>query len=192
MIPISHQDNEDLWLAKLRKIYADRNIPIMTLQTWFYLKQLLDKYQPYSSLEIGTAVWFGTMLIACQVHKWWGQIVSFEISYPSYHQALQYMSQWWVTNTSLYHLDFLKVDLSLYLTHPLDFVWIDGQKSQYPSYIIKVLPYLSPGAICVLDDVVQYPQTQDRIRQIADQHGYYYHIVSLSDGDGLGLFSKRV
>ena len=193
---ITNQDTENQNLKSpyevSRRYYQSQHIPIMSMSTWSYIAPLLKKLKAKSILEIGTAVWYGTMMIGDLIQTWWWQIWTYEISYPSYHHALGNIYARVKDGKShihAYHLDFLQVNLDLYLSQALDFVWIDAHKQSYPLYLQKIIPYLSPHAVCLLDDMIIYPDTQDAIRNLAKTHGLHHQLIHLSDGDGIFLVS---
>jgi predicted O-methyltransferase YrrM len=170
-------------------------IPVMSSATWSYVGPLITYLKPHTVLEIGTAIGFGTLLMARLVSQWWGQIRTFEISYPRYHQALYHFHAYglsYISSISAYHMDFTRLVYDRFWDKPIDFVRVDGQKSQYPLYMDLVLPYMNDNGICILDDVVMYPQTQHQIYALAHRYGYGCQCVGLSDGDGVFVISKVV
>lgn len=87
-------------------------------------------------------------------------------------------------------MDFNRLTHDRFVDTLIDFARIDGQKAQYPLYIDMIIPRMKSGGICVLDDMIDYPQYYDLIKQFAYTHGCSHKLIQLSDGDGIVILIK--
>ena len=67
-------------------------------------------------------------------------------------------------------MDFNRLTYDRFVDTLIDFARIDGQKAQYPLYIDMIIPRMKSGGICVLDDVISYPQYREEINAIVSHH----------------------
>lgn len=181
-------------LDQLRLYYTQWNIPIMSLATQQYVVSLLSYCRPKTVLEIWTAVWFGSMIIANEIQKRWWQIYTYEISYPNYYKAIHHFVDrvlWWYPhNIYAYNLNALDHDYTKHCNKKIDFAWIDGQKSEYSLYINSIIPHLALGWVCVLDDVITYQDSICKIYPLLDALHCSYQIIQLDDNDGICIVHK--
>lgn len=163
-------------------------VPCMSWATKAYLLHHLTTYKPRSCLEIGTAIGYSTSIIASTISYWQGHLCWFEISYPSYMRALHTLYRLQLHNTCIYHSDILRVDLTKIQQSALrDFVFIDGAKREYASYLEQILPFCAPWYTILCDDVCMYPDKVAPIYDIIAQHKLKHSIITMDDGDGLLL-----
>ena len=85
-----------------------------------------------------------------------GKIFSFEISYPAYQEGLQNSKQSHCHNIISYPYDVRYAPIKKLMEVPVDFVFIDGQKSQYGEYMEIIEKIISPHTVIVIDDVIKY------------------------------------
>ncbi|MDR2190434.1 MAG: class I SAM-dependent methyltransferase [Candidatus Peribacteria bacterium] len=149
------------FLERLRRSCEARHIPLISEETQLFLQQLLVVKQPKEVLEIGTAVGYSSIVIANTLEAWGGKIVSFEIGYPAYLEALKNIKEAKVRNILLYPFDITALYLEKFFAEKFDFVFIDAQKSQYGDYMQKIQPYLCPETTILLDDVIKYQNKLD-------------------------------
>lgn len=172
--------------------YAQRarshHIPVASEATRLFLENLLKQYHPSRVLEIWSAVGSSSCRIAQSIAARWGQVISYEISHPSYHRARWRRTQQQCWNVQLYHADVLDPMVQIHWHTPFDFVFIDGMKSQYAEYIHTIRPFCSSGATIVCDDVRAYENKMDALWIYLKEHDISYDIFDLSDGDGVLVF----
>lgn len=173
--------------------YAQRarshNIPVASEPTRTFLESLVKQCRPNHILEVWSAVGSSSCRFAKTVSTRWGQVVSYEISYPTYHRARRRRTQQKCRNLQLYHSDVLNTNVQLSWDKPFDFVFIDGMKSQYADYIHAIRPFCSSGATIVLDDVRAYENKMDALWIYLKEQNIAYEIIDLPDGDGILLFT---
>jgi len=90
------------------------------------------------------------------LNTWGGKITSFEISYPAYQEGLQNSKEAHCYNITLYPYDVRYAPIKKLMPDTVDFVFIDGQKSQYGEYMEIIEKISSPHTVIVIDDVIKY------------------------------------
>ena len=143
-------------LKELRKSCESRRIPIISLATEKFLWKLLRKHKPKICLEIWGAVGYSSIYIGWMINTRGGKITSFEISYPAYQEGLQNGKEAHCHNIISYPYDVLYAPIKKLVQAPADFIFIDGQKSQYGEYLEIVEKFRSPHTVIIIDDVIQY------------------------------------
>lgn len=72
-----------------------------------------------------------------------------------------------------------------YCPQPIDFVFIDGMKSEYHLYLQKIVPYLSSTYTIVCDDVIKFKNKLQLLYGFLEQKQIQYTIYPLDDDDGI-------
>ncbi|MFZ2151357.1 MAG: class I SAM-dependent methyltransferase [Candidatus Absconditicoccaceae bacterium] len=161
------------------------DIPIISEETQDYLEGILRKHKPKICLEIGSAVAYSTIYIANIVKERDGIVYSSEISYTAYTAGINNIKQSGLTNIVLYPFDVNKVDLRKLISKEIDFAFIDGQKNQYASYLMKIQNILRSNGIIVLDDVIKYHNKLSLLYGYLQKKQIDYKIVKTEPGDGI-------
>lgn len=149
---------------------VERNIPIASTDTLRIIETILKERKPVYCIEFGTAIGRSTVHIARTLAPWEGRLISFEISYPSYHKARTILADEWITNAALYHHNIDTVDLDAHLYRRVDFAFIDAHKESYSNYFLRLLPYLDDQAVILFDDVEQYASKVDGLEDLLKAH----------------------
>lgn len=135
-------------LQSLRHYAHMRQVPILSLQTEIFLDIFLDQYKPLHCLEIGSAIGYSTLFFTKKIARRNGHLLSFELSLPSYKECLYHTSLFLSpkekTHLTVFPFDITKISLYQFLSHSLDFVFVDGRKSQYLTYLKFLEPFLNP------------------------------------------------
>ena len=111
--------------------------------------------------------------------------MSFEISHPSYMTALWFQYQARAYNMCIYHGDFLSSPLVDLITHPLEFVFIDGAKAHYHLFLEKILPFCAPGAHLICDDVGAFADKVHPLYSVLDKRAISYTQHDTEPGDSI-------
>ena len=90
------------------------------------------------------------------INTWGGKITSFEVSYPAYQESLQNTKEAHCYNIINYPYDVRQAPIKKLVKAPVDFIFIDGQKSQYGEYMEIIEKITSPHTVIVIDDVIKY------------------------------------
>lgn len=147
-------------------------------------------YKPVRILEIGTAIGLSSLVMAVCVRQRQGHITSFEISHPSYMAAIYHHHLAHITNTTLYHYNATTAPLNKLLHDTYDFIFIDGMKAEYASYLELVLPYTHTESTIICDDVIAYSDKVHPIYEVIEEHKLIAQQHLLEDNDGILLISK--
>ena len=177
-------------LKKLRKSCEDRKIPIISLATENFLWKLLRKHKPKICLEIWGAVGYSSIYMGEVIHTWGGKITSFEVSYPAYQESLQNTKEAHCYNIINYPYDIRLAPIKKLVQSPVDFIFIDGQKSQYGEYMEIIEKITSPHTVIVIDDVIKYYNKLSSLYGYLEKKQIKYKILQLEPDDGVILIEK--
>ena len=175
------------YLLNLRKSCEERHIPLISKETQVFLISWLNRHQPKRVLEIWSAVWFSSIVIAKTISKRWGTLTSFEISYPAYLEALKNIENADCNNVVLYPFDINEISLEKFFSQKFDAAFIDAQKSQYGDYLQKIRSHLEPENTLLLDDVIKYQNKLSKLYQFIEKMQINYEIFDTEPGDGVML-----
>ncbi len=160
------------------------NVPIIDNPTRQKIEGILQDIKPTYCLEIGSAIGYSTLCIAKKIHARDGKLISWEVSYPSYMKALYTYYSTWLSNIVLNYGDFIKFPLDS-LTHEIDFLFIDAEKSFYLEYYLKCKPYLASWATVIFDDIIKYKKKSLQLITYLDTQHIKYKIIQLTNDDGI-------
>lgn len=172
-------------LKKLRRTCKERKIPIISLATERFLWKLLRKRKPKICVEIWGAVGYSSIYIGWMIHTRGGKIASFEISYPAYQEGLQNSKEAHCYNITSYPYDALRAPIEKLVQAPVDFIFIDGQKSQYGEYMEIAGKISSPHTLILIDDVIQYHNKLVSLYWYLQKKQINYKIMKLEADDGV-------
>lgn len=171
-------------LNLLREHWISHEIPIISLPTQQYLESLLNEYKPKECLEIGGCIWYSGIFMSNIIKRRWWRLISFEISYPSYKQALKNITSMSVNNFTIYNLDFALTPLNKLIERSkLDFVFIDAMKKDYLRYYLKTVPFMSKNCIVIFDDVIKYSIKMKNLYRFLEKNQLNYEILQLDQDD---------
>lgn len=197
--PMSHTIHD--YLDIIRWYANAHRTPIIDSTSRSYLESLIIKSKPKHVLEIWSAIGRSTMAIADLIGKWGGDLISCEISYPSYAMACYYQSMSKVCNYTIYFADYCKISPK-YFARPLDFVFIDGQKSEYLDYYLHLTssiitvrdieqriyiqkPLLADTYTLVFDDVIKFATKVQPLIDHLHKTKTPHEIVQTTQDDGV-------
>ena len=176
-------------LKTLRKTCKERNIPIISLATEAFLWKLLKKHKPKICLEIWGAVGYSSIYMWEVINAWGGKITSFEISYPAYQEGLQNTKESHCYNITSYPYDANYAPIKKLIKGPVDFIFIDAQKSQYGEYMEIVEKISSPDTVIVIDDVIKYHNKLSSLYEYLQKKQINYKVMQLEPDDGVMLIN---
>ena len=174
-------------MSDLRRSCEQRHIPLISKETQIFLVSWLERNQPKRVLEIWSAVWYSSIVISKTISKRWGNLTSFEISYPAYLEALKNIQNTDCNNVVLYPFDINEISLEKFFSQKFDAVFIDAQKSQYGDYLQKLRSRLEPENTLLLDDVIKYQNKLTWLYEFIEKMQINYKIFDTEPGDGVML-----
>ena len=131
---------------------ATEHVPIIKAREREAFTAAVAQAQPHRMLELGTAIGYSTLLLLLHAAPD-AEVTTLELSSERYAQARGYFAR----TPFAARVHQLQGDASALLdtlTGPYDFVFIDAAKGQYPDYLRKVLPLLTPQATIISDNVL--------------------------------------
>ena len=173
-------------LHQLRTNCEARNIPIISKATEGFLAKMLKKTKPAVCLEIWWAVGYSGIYMANIINKRWGKLYSLEISYPGYREWRYNTIASQTYNLISYPYNALEIPLEKFLPqNHVDFVFVDGQKAQYGSYLAKLENICTDKTVIVIDDVIKYHHKLTSLYWYLEKKQINYKIVQLDPDDGV-------
>lgn len=172
-------------LQKLRKTCEERRIPIISLATEKFLWKLLKKHKPNICVEIWGAIGYSSIYMGKILNARGGILTSFEISYPAYQEGLQNAKEAHCYNIISYPYNILYTPIKKLIQTTVDFIFIDGQKSQYGEYMEIIEKISSPKTIIIIDDVIKYHNKLHTLYKYLSKKQINYKILQLEPDDGI-------
>lgn len=201
----AHSKRFPEYLESLEKEAKELKVPIIRKDTQRLLRFLLCLKKPKKILEIGTAVGFSTLIMAeytddeCRIdtiENYEPRIIEAKKNFEKYDSHRK---------VNLLEGDAKEVLKTLDTTY--DFVFLDGPKGQYESYLDDILRLLENGGLLVTDNIIKEGEAIEsrfgvtrRNRTIhARMREYLLRLknektlenVILPTGDGMTLSVKR-
>ena len=150
----------------------------------------MRKHKPKICVEIWGAVGYSSIYMWWILDTWGGRITSFEVSYPAYQEGIQNSKELHCYNIISYPYDILQAPIKKLVQGPVDFIFIDGQKSKYGEYMEIIEKISSPQTLIVIDDVIKY------YNKIWSLYGYLqkkqieYKVHKLEPDDGVMVVNE--
>ena len=174
-----------------RKFCINHNIPIISYNTEVFLKDYITKHKPNSIIEIWSAVGFSTTLLWKSMlsynNNW--EIISREISYPHYRQALINSKSYKNINIYLWNFCLYELDNILKKWY-YDMIFIDGRKSETLTYLKKLLPYIHNNSHIIIDDVIKFKWKMKDCYDFLDKNNISYKLHKLDDDDWILIIQE--
>lgn len=176
------------------------HVPILRETERKLFLSVLEKSKPVRILEIGTAIGYSTLLLAAHAPQ--AVIDTVEIDEGRYKRAMSVVDDLGLSCRVHCHLgDAAQVIPTLFPGY--DFVFLDGPKGQYMTYIKLIEPLLADEAVVVADNVLfrgmvvgnEYPPHRYRtivlrLREYISYMKSHYETTIHAAGDGLAVSLK--
>lgn len=173
-------------MNKFRIYCEDNKIPIISQNTENFLTKKISDYKFKSILEIWSAICYSTIFFASEISKYNGNIMSFELSLPSYKQWLLNISKFGSDNILLYNMDFGAINHNkIFVWQQFDLIFVDARKSRYLEFfkIIQKNNLLSKWWRLIFDDVIKFDQKTESLIGYLNEKKLKYKIFPLDDDD---------
>jgi len=168
-------------MQDLRGKAQNNNVPIIKPNIEKAILEYISVYNPKFVVEVWTAVWYSTLVIAKAIEYIGGTITTFEVSYPSYREALSNFKKYNQThNITSYHLDPLKIDIAKLLTNKkIDFLFIDAMKKEYLNFYERFSPFLADNAIVIFDNIFKFKDKLDSLYVFLEKNQINYQLFPM-------------
>ena len=168
---------------KLREHSFKNNVPIISKYTQNLIVSVLNKYKPICCVEIWTAIGYSSLVIANSIQKFNGILTTFEVSHPSYYEALNnFISYNQINNILAYNIDPLSIDISLIFNKKkVDFLFIDAQKRTYLDFYLKFKSFLSSKSIIIFDNMIKFQSKTASLYKFFEKNQINYKLFEFGD-----------
>ena len=180
-------------IEQLREYAIKNNVPIIKPQVEQILIEYLNKHKPLNVVEIWTAIWYSSLVIAKQIGKRDGKLTTFEISYPSYNEALANFYNFQQYNITAYNIDPLLINLkNIFRNKKIDFLFIDAVMKLYLDFYLKFEDLLENNAVILLDNVVKFRSKTTPLYEFLEKNQIDYKIFLIPPNDWVMVFNKPI
>ena len=179
----------DLQVLKQKAI--KNNVPVIKPEVEQILIKYLNQTKPTNVVEIWTAIWYSSLVIAKQIQQWDWVLTTFEVSYPSYMEALENFHNFQQYNITAYNVDPLLINLKKIFTKKIDFLFIDAVMKLYLDFYLKFEDLLENNTVVLLDNVVKFKSKTLPLYEFLEKNQIDYEIFSVPPNDGVMVFKRK-
>lgn len=197
-------ENFEGLLREMEAFAKEQHVPIIWESGRQAFLDTIGEVRPHRILEIGTAIGYSALLLLAHGAED-AEVTTLELSPERFRQAQAYIARSPYAGR-VHQLLGNAGELLTQLEGPFDLVFIDAAKGQYPDYLHKVLPLLTPDAVILADNVLfrgyvrggipaprRFRTIVKRLRQYIDEVEQLPHAQTeiLEHGDGLAVTRFR-
>lgn len=184
-------------LVDLKQYAKDHGIPIICDDGLLFLKNIFEKQEIKTVIEIGTAIGYSAIFMAeqgCEV-----------ITYERNPEMIELAKKNFVVYNKQITLVAEDALLSAYQPKMANMLFIDAAKAQYQKFFEKYTPYLNEGGIVVCDNLNFHHldpnkvnrNTRQLLKKISEFKNYLkenklYETTFYEVGDGMSVSKKLV
>lgn len=179
------------FLQKLRKFGEEQNIPNISPKGEEVLKFFLGLKKPKKVLEIGCANGYSSCVIASEIEKFSGKLLTGDVSEPSLESAKINAQMMNLKNIEFRFGNALEVFASE--TEKFDFIFIDGQKSWTHKFFAFAKTIISEKGIIIVDDTQKFPDKMKSFHNMIarEKDDWNFFAIPDSEDDAMMVFSKK-
>jgi len=171
-------------LDRLKQSALNANVPIIKSEAENIIIQELNSTKPKNVVEIWTAIWYSSLVMANTIQAWWGKLTTFEVSYISYIQALENFHNFQQYNITAYNIDPLLIKLEkIFIKGKIDFLFIDAVMKFYLDFLLNFKDLLENNCIILLDNVVKFKSKTISLYEFLEKNQIDYKIFSVPPND---------
>lgn len=174
-------------LSWLRDHAERHRVPIISRKTEEFLRSFLSLHHISSLLEIWSAIGYSALFFEQEMKKYStrNKIISREISYPHYYQALENTKA--SKHIKIFLGNFLSYELTSYIwaQDNYDLIFIDGRKSETLDYLNKLSSILQTTKYIIVDDAIKFKHKMRSCYSFLDKNDISYTIEKIDSDDGL-------
>ena len=149
----SLQQEENAMLAVIEQEALDGFVPIIRKDTQHFMKLLMQMLQPEEILEVGTAVGFSALLMACYNPKPCRitTIENYEPRIPIARETFRRAGM----EECIQLLEGDAIEILPALEGSYDFIFMDAAKGQYLAFLPYLKERMHSGSVLVTDNILQ-------------------------------------
>jgi len=177
-------------LSTIEKTSKWEFLPIIGADKGKFLEQLVRDKKPCRTVEVGVLVGYTTLLIARNLPDGCA-VTGLEISEELARRAEENIAQAGLQSRATIDRGDARQRLDE-IAGPVDLVFLDAQKSQYLSYLKKLEPKLSPGAVVVANGTAVFNRELGTYLEYVRKSGSYQSSSQVFGDDGMevSIFKK--
>ncbi len=183
------------FLQKLRKFGEEQNIPNISPKGEEVLKFFLELKKPKKVLEIGCANGYSSCIIASEIEKYSGKLLTGDVSAPSLESAKTNSQMMKLRNVEFRFGNALEVfSPEEDKDGKFDIVFIDGQKSWTHKFFAFAKTFLQKDGIIIVDDTQKFPDKMKSFHNMIEREKEEWNFFSIPDSedDAMMIFSKKI
>lgn len=177
------------FLLDLKKFWEENDIPNVSLTNARLLSDLIKIKNAKNVLEVWTANWFSTIVLADALEKTWWKITTIEFSENSINIAKENAK-----NAGLSNIDFKwgnALDIIPELKdESFDFIFIDWMMRRYKDFLELSLPKAKSWAVIILDDVIKFEHKMTGFYEFLQEKGIEYNVLPIDPDDWIMMIIK--
>ncbi len=178
------------FFADLKQFGEDQNIPNISWICVNVLQFFLQLKKPKKVLEMGCANGFSSCIIADQLEKWDGELLTGDISEPSLESAKMNAKACNLGNIEFRFGNILETITQL--DGPFDFIFIDAQKSWTHKFFIFAETLLSEDGIIVVDDTKKFPDKMKSFHNYIKREEDHWSFFTVPEpDDAIMVFTRK-
>lgn len=144
-------ENQEQIFEEMRSLASEKKYPIILNESKDFLLNLINKYKPQNMLEIGTCIGYsGSLMLLSGDQN--SQLTTIELNPNSHNIANQYFGKFNLSSRVVSILGDAKDEI-LKLDSKFDFIFLDGPKAQYKTYLPSLIALLNMGGVLFADNV---------------------------------------
>ncbi len=143
----------DSLLQELETQAREGRIPICGPQVGTLLFTLAAATRPRRALELGTAIGYSAIWIGRALAPLGGRLTTIEIEPSTAAKARLHLQRAGLTDV-VEVVGGAALDVLPTLVDPVEFVFIDAVKSEYPDYLPHAIRLLRPGGVLLADNIL--------------------------------------
>jgi predicted O-methyltransferase YrrM len=179
------------FLQKLRIFGEEQNIPNISPTGEDVLRFFLQLKKPKKVLEIGCANGYSSCVIASEIEKFSGTLLTGDVSEPSLESAKINAQMMKLHNIEFRFGDALKVFTQD--DGPFDLIFIDGQKSWTHKFFQFAAPLLAKNGIIIVDDTQKFTDKMKSFKNLIEREKENWNFFSIPDSkdDAMMVFARK-
>lgn len=195
----------DNLLLEMERTALEETIPVVTPAVGNFLQMLVQINGAQNILEIGTAIGYSTIYLGRGAVQTGGRVLTVDMNKGRLDRAREYIERAGLADCIDFQmenaLNFLKKHQGMY-----DYIFIDAAKGEYLEYLELTIPFLQPGGLLVVDNVLfrgwvvpgseyepKYERMVGRMRKFLDEltglEGFSCSVLPF--GDGIAVARKE-